>query len=208
MRIKVLTTCDNPNHEGYLRLKESLDKFGYDYECIVHPFSFGHQLPVVLNWCKNYTGDATHILYTDAYDTMAFAGVDEVLQKFSGKMLISCEKSCYPHPERAKDYPETPTMWKYVNGGGWLVEIEYFKQLCQKENLNADSHDQVWLMDAYLNNKEDIQLDNNCEIFQTIAFSYPEEWEEHNGRRFFNKGTGTFPIFFHGNGHTDMSWLK
>jgi len=203
MKIKVVTTCDNPGHPGYLRLKASLDKHGYDHECIVHPFSFGHQLPVIRDWCKRYTGDATHILYTDAYDTIAFAGEDKIIMP-DCKMFISTEKNCYPHPERAKDYPESPTMWKYVNGGGWLVEIKYFIELCEKENLNDQSHDQVWLMEAFLNNQDNIMLDNNCEVFQTIAFSYPHEWDAD----LKNIATNTYPIFFHGNGHTDMSWLE
>lgn len=212
MKLKVLTTCNNSNHEGYLRLKKSLDKFGYDYKCIERPFSFGHQLPIIKEWAwSEEAKQYTHILYTDAYDTIAFGGPDEVLWKFKTfetNMLISCEKACYPHPERAKDYPETNTPWKYVNGGGWLVEIEYFKGLCHKENLNDNSHDQVWLMESYLKNQSEIKLDNNCEIFQSIAFSHKEEWEIYQSSRFRNVGTNTFPIFFHGNGHTDMGWLN
>jgi hypothetical protein len=104
------------------------------------------------------------------------------------------------------EYPPTDTPWKYVNGGGWLVEIEYFKHLCQKENLNQNSHDQVWLMEAFLRNQDNIKLDNYCRIFQTIAFSNREEWDR-AGDRWRNIGTGTHPVFFHGNGHTDMNWL-
>lgn len=201
MRLKVLTTCDNPNHPGYKRLEQSLIKHGLDYECIVHPFSFGHQLPVIQKWCEN-NNDYTHILYTDAYDTICFG-----YEIPNCKMLISCEKACYPYPERANEYPDVQTPWKYVNGGGWLVEVEYFRHLCKKENLNAESHDQVWLMEAYLRNKEDILLDNYCEVFQTIAFSTKDEWER-VGDRWINIGTQTLPCFFHGNGRTEMSWLQ
>lgn len=224
MKLKVITTCDNPNHPGYLKLKSSLDRFGYDHEVIVHPFSFGHQMPVVQKWCNNYKGDCTHILYTDAFDTIAFAGPEEVKLKvrdigsdktvmngwlagYSGyKMIISGEKNCYPHPERAKDYPESNTPWRYVNGGGWLVEIEFFKQLCIKEKLTQQSHDQLWLMECFLNDQQNIKVDTQCEIFQTIAFSNKEEWEETEDR-FRNIGTNTFPVFFHGNGHTEMNWV-
>lgn len=211
MKLKVITTCDNINHPGYLKLKASLNKFGYDHEVVNHPFSFGHQLPVIQDWCNKYTLDCTHICYIDAFDNVAFGGPEEVIDKFQSlfgkyKMLISAEKNCYPHPERAKDYPETNTPWKYVNGGGWLVEIEYFKQLCIKENLNADSHDQVWLMEAFLNNQQDIKIDTDCTIFQTIAFSNKEEWEEKEGR-FLNIGTDTRPVFFHANGRTEFQWV-
>ena len=211
MKLKVLTTCDNQQHEGYLKLKVSLEKFGYDFECIDHKFEFGHQLPVIQKWCEDYIGNCTHILYTDAFDTIAFANQHEVIQKFitvfeGFKMLISGEKNCYPHPERASDYPYSDSPFRFVNGGGWLVEIEYFKELCKKENLNSDSHDQVWLMDAYLKNQSDIMVDTHCEIFQTIAFSNIEEWQK-EGERFRNIKENSLPIFYHGNGRTNMSWL-
>lgn len=210
MKLKVVTTSDKTNHPGWEKLKASLEEYGYDFEHIPHPFAFGHQMPVIQNWCNNYKGDCTHILYTDCFDTIAFGGPDEVIEKFKQfgdiKMLISAEKNCYPIAAKAKDYPVTEGPWKYVNGGGWLVEIEYFKQLCVKENLNRQSHDQIWLMDSFFNNRDQIKIDNDCEIFQTIAFSNKEEWEFREGR-FLNVGTGTLPIFFHGNGHTEMNWV-
>lgn len=225
MQLRVLTTSHTTDNQGWHKLEESLKKFNYEYTHILHPFSFGHQLPVIRDWCLNNRGSCTHILYTDAWDTVAFAGPEEVEAKWLnypeyGKMLISAEKACYPHPSRAKDYPQTNTPWKYVNGGGWMVELEYFLQLCEKEKLSPHSHDQVWLMDSFLNNQDEIKVDNNCEIFQTIAFSHKEEWVmnikdefclrdgEFKGElRFQNIGTQSFPVFFHGNGHTDMQWL-
>lgn len=240
MKLLVITTCDNKNNTGWLKLEASLKRFEYDYECIVHPFTFGTQLNVIKKWADNYTGDATHILYTDAFDTVALGPLQEVIDKFDmaisktgytanfphRKMLISAEKNCYPHPERAGDYPETTSAWKYVNGGGWIAEIEYFKYLCNKENLNPGSHDQVWLMEAYLHNQSEIKLDTQCEIFQSIAFSNLDEWyaskmigqvgiNETNGKiilgetgiRLTNVVTRTQPIFFHGNGHTEMDWV-
>lgn len=208
MKLIVITTSHTTENEGWKKLKASLDKFGYQYQHIIQPFSFGHQLPIVRDWCNKYTGDCTHIVYVDAFDNVAFAGPAEVISKFPDgiKMLISGEKNCYPHPERASDYPESNTPWKYVNGGGWMVEIEYFKELCRKENLTDKSHDQVWLMDAYLRNHDTIAVDTSCRIFQTIAFSYPEEWHKEGGR-FQNLGTQEFPVYFHGNGHTEMNWL-
>lgn len=199
--MKVITTCDNPNHEGYQRLKKSLEKFNYDHHCIVHPFSFGHQLKVIKEWVNGYSGV---VLYTDAFDTIAFGTQEEVLSKFTGKMFISCEKACYPYPNRAKDYPESQTPWKYVNGGGWIAESDYLKHLFKTHN--PGDHDQVWLMETFLKNQSEIKLDNNCEIFQTIAFSLQDEWQKKEDR-WLNVGTQTFPVFFHGNGRTEMNWL-
>lgn len=207
MKLIVVTTCDNKDNIGWKRLEASLQHFGYEYECVVHPFAFGTQLNVIRKWAESYTGDATHMLYTDAFDTLALAGQDEVIAKFPEcKMLISAEKNCYPHPERAGEYPKVESAWKYVNGGGWITEIEYFKYLCGKEGLHSGSHDQVWLMEAYLRNQSEIKLDTSCEIFQTIAFSHQHEWIE-DAKRFINVVHKTKPVFFHGNGHTEMDWV-
>lgn len=231
MKLKYLTISDNPQHPGWLKNKASLDKHGWDYQHIEARFEFGFQLKVIRDWVNSYQGDATHICYNDCFDTVAFAGMDEVVSKFDNigffddsdlKMLISCEKNCYPlidkhgvdSPNRAALYPESKTPWKYVNGGGWIAEIQFLKELFQR--MPPTYNDQVWLMDAFLENQSEIKLDHNCEIFQSIAFSNQDEWEQTLGPkayfgqpdyRILNKGTWTRPVFFHGNGHTTMDWV-
>lgn len=207
MKLKIITTCDSQTHSGFIRMKESVAKHGWEIEVIDAPFQFGKQMQVIQKWLNNYEGDATHIIYIDAFDNICFGSSDEVIEKFNRfdcQMLISAEKACYPHPERAADYPHTESAWKYVNGGGWMGEINYLKDLFTYF-LEPDSHDQVWLMEMYLKQNQ-IALDVNCEIFQTIAFSDPDEWTKFE-ECWVNKATKTCPIFFHGNGHTDMSWV-
>lgn len=223
MKLIVLTTSDRVDHPGWFKLEASLKYHRYDYQHILQKFVFGHQLPIVFDWCKNYKGDCTHLLYTDCFDTVAFSGPDEVIGKADAlmgpaeecwgvvpkriRMLISGEKACFPLQDRRHEYPEAVTPWKFVNGGGWLVEIEFFKQLCFSEGLDDTINDQVFLMDAYLTYRHDIMIDTDCRIFQTIAFSDPKkEWIEVDGR-FRNKGTWQFPVFFHGNGRTNMDWV-
>ena len=125
-------------------------------------------------------------------------------------MLISTEKACYPLAELAEKYPQSAYEWKYVNGGGWMVEIAFFIELARKYNLNKDSHDQIWLHNVYLSEREHngVFLDRECEIFQTIAFEGPDDFMEviyGDHKRIVNKKTGALPIFIHGNGHTDMT---
>lgn len=215
MKIKVITTSDRLDHPGWHKLQASLDYFKYDYQHILAPFAFGHQMPHVLAWCQAYQGDCTHILYTDCFDTVAFGGPHEVKAKWLMyeeadsriKMLISGEKACFPYASRAVDYPETSRPWKYVNGGGWMVEIDYFINLClAKQPLTLKDNDQAWLMECFLKNQDQIKIDYDCWIFQSIAFSNLEEWAL-DDNRFVNVGTGTKPVFFHGNGRTTMDWV-
>lgn len=206
MNLLLITTCDNPNHEGWIRLKNTLDKHGWKYELIIHKFEFGRQLNVVKDWLNKYQGEATHIIYVDAYDNICFGSPDEVIDKFKEfktDFLISAEKACYPHPERAIDYPEHESPWKYVNGGGWIGEIIYIREYLN-QHLLPDSHDQVFLMEWFLDSYS--QLDYQCQIFQTIAFSNPNEWEKVEDR-WVNILLKSKPIFFHSNGRTEDKWL-
>jgi hypothetical protein len=228
---------DNVIHKQEKPLEDSLIKHGFVYDIFLYGFIFGEQYRVIRTYVEQYKGDATHILYTDAWDTLAFGTPSEVLSKFKAmdcKMLISVEKACFPNDERDKyhrieNYPESPTSWKYINGGGCMFEIEYFKELCQLHPFNTNRMmDPDWLAELHQYHPEQIKLDYQCSIFQCISHSNQDEWKIEyklpNGfpteqfmtgsnnyeeyKRFRNKQTNTLPVFFHGNGRTNMDWLK
>ena len=130
-------------------------------------------------------------------------------------MLIGVEKACFPNDERDKyhrieNYPESPTAWKYINGGGCIFDIEYFKELCNQHPFsNERMMDPDWLAELYLSHPDQIKLDYQCEIFQCLAHSNPEdEWVKDIDNRIQNVTTKTKPIFIHGNGRTDMQWVR
>jgi hypothetical protein len=223
MKLLVLTISDNILHGAEKPLLDSLTKHGYEYDFYLYGFIFGQQYDIIANYAKNYKGEATHILYTDAWDTLAIAGQEELIRKFKSmecKMLISTEKACFPFADRAVLYPECNSQWKYINGGGCLFEIEYMKELVERHSFKSDYIDPDWLLTCYLANQNNIKLDTNCEIFQTIGHSNREEWEiedknfglvgffDSHEMRIKNKATQTYPIFIHGNGRTDMQWVR
>jgi hypothetical protein len=228
MKLLVLTISDNILHGAEKPLLESLTKHGYDYDFYLYGFIFGQQYDIIANYAKNYKGDATHILYSDAWDTLAIAPQEELIRKWETmnnkllvesltdpndkdkrglKMLISTEKACFPFADKAVLYPETNSQWKYINGGGCLFEIEYMKELVEKHPFKEDYIDPDWLLTCYLANQDNIKLDTNCEVFQTIGHSNREEWEIED-KRVKNIQTNTYPIFIHGNGRTDMQWVR
>ncbi len=128
--LSILTVCDDPNHAGIMQLKKSLTHHGYDLDVIIAPFTFGSQMNEVYHWCKNQPADK-RFLYTDAYDTFAMDGMDRLVKEiksFNCEMIMSCEKACYPHPERAGEYPANDSEWKYVNGGGFTTTAGFFIQ--------------------------------------------------------------------------------
>ena len=228
MKLLVLSTCDQfhtidgvnsllPDGQ-HKDLEDSLIKHGYDYEFFLYGFEFGEQYKVIKTFVEQYQGDATHILYTDMFDSVFFAPPKEVIAKFKAldcKMLVSVEKACFPNDERdkyhrAENYPESPTPYKYINGGGCLFEIEYFKELCIKHPFNeVRMMDPDWLAELYLNNRDNIKLDYDCEIFQTMSHHNKDEWSI-EGNTIINNATETAPCIFHYNGIKDkreIQWM-
>lgn len=216
MKLLILTTCNNIIDGQQNQLEDSLIKHGYDYEIFLYGFIFGEQYKVIKTFVDNYQGDATHILYTDCYDTVAIGPPREVISKIKRldcKMLISAEKAYFPDNGLSHLYPESPTPWKYVNGGGCLFEIEFFKKICNEHPFPDPMMDPYWLRDIFLAHQHEITLDYQCEIFQCLAHSSPNEWDimdlsnKGPNMRIRNKATKTLPVFFHGNGRTDMKWV-
>ena len=224
MKLLVLSTCNNLIDGQQKPLEDSLIKHGYDYQLFLYGFIFGEQYKVIKTFVDQYQGDATHILYTDCWDTVALAPRTEVIAKWFSlavpKMLISAEKAYFPDNGQSHLYPDSPTAWKYVNGGGCLFEIEFFKSITTP--FPEPMMDPYWLRDIFLQYPNEVKLDYNCEIFQCLAHSKQDEWELiltgepviNSGyvasggiTRIRNKATKTLPIFFHGNGRTNMDWV-
>lgn len=194
-------------------LKHSLIHHGWDYHFIQHEWDgFLGKLHHTYNYLKKLEG-YTHFIYTDAWDTFAVAGPDKV--DVPNGLLISAERACYPHPEKAALYPDNRSPWKYVNGGGWCGEIAAFIEMYELCPPTTELNDQVYLTDQFLKGYLWMTLDYNCTIFQTIGFCPESDFEVmefsimNNPSGFTNKFikntvTNTYPAFIHGNGHTPM----
>jgi hypothetical protein len=125
-------------------------------------------------------------------------------------IVLSAEKGCYPHPDKAPLYPEVESPFKYVNGGGWFCNAELFCRMVDENPLTPETVDQVWFTDLYLKHYESklVKLDTECKVFQTIAFCGDWELEEmeDNGHEYiWNFTQASEPTFIHGNGHTPMT---
>jgi hypothetical protein len=180
------------------QLERSLILHGYGYHIIEHKWDgfLGkiHETYKYLKTCATHT----HFLYTDAWDTVALRPDVQV----PDGILISAERACYPHPEKAKLYPPHDSPWKYVNGGGWCGEISEFIRMYESKPPTDELNDQVWLTDRFLAGWG--KLDYECEVFQTLAFNGKHDLGTLGGQ-FTNHLRGTFPAFIHGNGHTPMT---
>ena len=198
--------------DGYLRLKDSLDKFGYNYKIL----GFGDKwnggnmaagpgggkkiiyLQDFLKTCKY-----KYILFSDCYDVIAMRPANEIWQKyrnhFNNKVVFSAEKFCWPNKSLEKVYPETNSNYKYLNSGGFFGPVKEILKIID-DPINATSDDQLYYTEKFLSNKYNIELDYECKIFQTLGGSSISQFNLNLNKSSFTNEYGHDPGLVHGNG--------
>lgn len=222
----IITNIYSPN-ANTKQTVESFERHGY--EVAINSARFignGQVLRDMLACYKRAVTGHEHFVYTDGADTFC----QRKFEVPTDHILYSTEKACYPYPEIAKQYRPTKSKWKYLNGGGYGGPLKLIIEFMERYGLDKHPNDvngQHEQMMAYLAAEKDgfpIKLDTKCEVFQTMAFADPAEFEvldlqkEVEGKPFSihytekawlkNKLTKTIPAILHFNGLTDMSILK
>lgn len=221
MNLGVVTITAPPistDHEGCKRLRESLNYHGYKSIWLVgtrfHNF-YTLKLRDLAHSVRQLKG-FTHILYTDANDTVAAAPPDEVIhkyQQFQSPMVMSGGNTCYPDTAYYNDFASG--SWRFPNAGQWICEFEtllnYFNEFDRhwaehggrmnrdKKGWNRFVCDQLSWTAALVEKRVAFKLDTECQIFQSM---YDTSWNlyRRQGERFMNTQTGSQPCFFHSNG--------
>lgn len=208
MKIKLITGVSKSDNAGLAQLKRSCEVNGLDLTVLVNSEIQWNWagLPDIYNWCKtDEAREYTHILYSDGFDTFAQLGMQniEVCYKETDKMLFSTEKHCFPRKDWEDKHPKpAPSEWQYLNHGQFIAPIDVFLRLYEGV-FTKDITCQEYAMELFLNGSQDIVLDYECRIFQTIAFESDEDFKY--GSFIQNLKTNSIPCFLHGNGKTDMS---
>jgi hypothetical protein len=98
--MKVIIISNNRIHPGQLKLTESLRRHGWEYVEILEPFrGLGYKISELAKYLRQ-SGDEEFIMM-DAFDTYCIAPPSEWVP-FSADVVISGEKQCFPHPEKAE----------------------------------------------------------------------------------------------------------
>lgn len=220
----IVTNIYSPNNNTKQTV-ESFERYGYEVAVNSNPFTGnGQVLRDMLACYKRAITGHELFAYTDGADTFC----QRKFESPKDHILYSTEKACYPQTEIAKQYKPTKSKWKYLNGGGYggplKLIIEFFERYGLDKHPN-DVNGQHEQMLAYLAAEKDgfpIKLDTKCEVFQTMAFADPAEFEvvtffaglentlkgEQQPMYLKNKVTKTIPAILHFNGLTDMSILN
>jgi hypothetical protein len=208
----IITVTNNPNHPGVERLTKSAEKFGWELYVIDAQWKgFGTKLIETYNFLIN-NPQIESFVFVDAHDVVVLSNpknFNNVLNycQFESKMLVSCEKACWPDSSLADKYPEYWSEWKYVNSGTYYAPSDIFIKVFESSPPEYHEDDQLWLTNRFLNqSREDIKTDTNCMLFQSYSHIADDDFGYENNR-LQNLKTLTQPIFIHGNGRTDMTLI-
>ena len=208
----IITVTNNPNHPGVERLTKSAERFGWELYIIDAQWKgFGTKLIETHSFLIN-NPQVESFVFVDAHDVVVLSNPEffnAVLKwnNFENKMLVSCEKACWPDSSLADKYAEYWSEWKYVNSGTYYAPRDVFIKVFESSPPEYHNDDQLWLTNMFLNQSgDDIKTDSHCMLFQSYSHISEDDFGYENNR-LQNLKTLTQPIFIHGNGRTDMTLI-
>jgi procollagen-lysine,2-oxoglutarate 5-dioxygenase, invertebrate len=185
------------------------------YKPISNGYGFIIKLLLTNEYIK-YLPDDHIVMVVDGYDVIINNNQENIINKYyeltkGEKVLFSAEKACWPNSKLSSLYPETSSIYKYLNAGTYISTVKILKKLflilMKKINtiyfqiLDFKIDDQECFTEIFLfENKNLIILDNNAEIFNCLYDSINDI--EFKDNKIYNKATETYPMVFHGNSNT------
>lgn len=215
MKTRVITVATDPGRVQ-LRFRETTGRFGVPVEELGSGSSFGGKgWRIRRIWeALNSLGEGyTHVLYTDSYDVVFMAGLDEIEHRFGEfghPWVFGAERVCSPTPEIARLYPPSPTPYKFLNAGGWMGEIQYVLGWFRRMGLGnvPDSfHDQAFFSALCLTIPTAVKLDYYQKLFFNACKAEGDLKVGRLNKRVSVVSTGSYPSIVHGNGKFDLEQL-
>ncbi|KOB72674.1 putative procollagen-lysine,2-oxoglutarate 5-dioxygenase [Operophtera brumata] len=157
------------------------------------------------------------VLFTDSYDLIFTAGIDEIVKKFKSftdaRVVFSAEQFCWPDAKLASKYPKIEGSNVYLNSGGFIGYLSELTELLAYETIEDKEDDQRFYTKAYLDTKlrESLKLalDHSSAIFQNLhgalsdvelKYNTTEDWPYLE-----NVITKERPLVVHGNGLSKLT---
>ncbi len=200
--------------DGYQRIKHSLELFGYNYKVLGFGDEWnggnmakgpggGKKIVYLQKFLKSYKGNCKYIVFSDCYDVIALQNPKILFQKyknyFNNKIVFSAEKFCWPDKTLSDKYPKAPNDFKYLNSGGFIGPIDDLRKLVEKPILPSDD-DQLYYTHRFLEEENNIVLDYEAKIFQTLSGCSISDFHFDLSKSVFKNKFGNIPSLLHGNG--------
>lgn len=157
----------------------------------------GHKINLVRSHIQTLP-DADTVLFVDGYDVLFTDNIHSIKERFDGfdcDILFAAEKSCWPEPTIAPQFPMTPTPYKYLNSGVYMGKVARLNHFFS-ETIANDQDDQLWMQKRFLGaNGLNVKLDHEGYIFQC------DDEVSYDGQQISNGMC--CPCIYHGNGGDD-----
>ena len=161
----------------------------------------GHKVNLLRNLLKTLP-DHDVVLFTDAYDVLYNAGIEEITTRYLGfntKILFSAEADIWPDPSLAASFENHPnnlkTKYQYLNSGTFIGQVGELKKMFDDSDVSDDGDDQLFYQKLFLSGKYDAKLD-----YEGYLFQCNEEEVSYDGFDLSNPITNCCPCIYHGNG--------
>lgn len=142
------------------------------------------------------------VLFTDAYDVLYNAGIEEITTRYLGfntKVLFSAESDIWPDAKLAEEFHAQPnnlgTKYQYLNSGTFIGQVGELKKMLSDSTVSDDGDDQLFYQKIFLSGKYDVKLD-----YEGYLFQCNEERVMYSGGNFHNPVTSCCACIYHGNG--------
>lgn len=216
----------------FKRFQKSCDIYGIPYKILglntiwkggdMNDIGCGQKINLLREELLNWTSDKlkkTIILITDSYDVIFTTNQTEILHKYhkligkTNSILFSGEKFCWPDRSLSKKYPKVNSSFKYLNAGGFIGNAYEILHLLDIPIKDTDD-EQLYYTNKYLhflqndvNYCNKIQIDYNCEIFQTLnGFCNVNIDFQIKTNQILNLETNSHPCILHGNGPAETKF--
>jgi hypothetical protein len=193
------------------RLRVSAERNGWPFEVMLDkdgPYKgANHKFKQIIGSIERLKARGyTHLISVDAFDTVITGSRQHLLGQLHSMnwptLVIAAETNCFPDKTLEAYFPNAKTRWKYVNSP-FILDLR--QPIPDGFADIGGLDDQVHITQWWLQNKdrEGVLLDTECRFFQTLYGVSQHLFQ----KDLQNTETGTYPIFFHGNGRANMDWL-
>ncbi len=151
------------------------------------------------------------VMFVDAFDVLIIVDKEVILQKFldmNVPFVMSAEKNCFPFANLADQYPETTSLFKFINSGAFIGYVRNLKTwLKDLSPFDLQKSDQGQITIHYLSNPEAFAIDYYCELFLSLYHVKEQEIaiDDDNGV-VHCLITGSEPCAIHANGKSFYLW--
>ncbi|KAF9417644.1 hypothetical protein HW555_005351 [Spodoptera exigua] len=227
--VKVLTVATDENH-GLERFLRSAKVYGIDVEVLGRGTKWtggdmnlpggGQKINLLKEKLEEMSKSGTKekiILFTDSYDVLFLASIDDILKKFQSfpetRVLFAAEQFCWPDTKLASQYPNIEVANPYLNSGGFIGYLPEIHEIVNHKPVSDKDDDQLYYTKIYLdkNLRETlkIKLDHNSAIFQNLNGALSDVQLKSNTSTetwpyIENVVTKQRPLIVHGNGPSKL----